>query len=172
MSFILQAPTIEQDERRLYQRWEDEKFLTNIDTLQLTQDNLKRAFNLLVKQPEIAYRQSQLETGKLKSRYATDTTINNLMGMHWSKFRETTACGYLWGDPHRTKIGDSIVVTNYKVAKYKHWSDCIYDYALYQQYQEKKYKVDLDTVDYYKFLVKSGYCATPGYDIKLKNLQI
>jgi len=95
-----------------------------------------------IQYPEIVLAQIRLETGNLKSRICKEN--KNLFGMKYPRKRETTAIGEQFGH-----------------AMYSTYSDCIKDYALWQQ---SRYKGG----DYYAFLEDIGYAQDKDYINKLK----
>ena len=97
-----------------------------------------------IQYPEIVLAQIRLETGNLSSRLCKSN--KNLLGMKYPKKRDTTAVGEQFGH-----------------AKYKTYSDCIADYALWQK---ARYKGG----DYYTFLKDIGYAQDELYISKLQQI--
>jgi hypothetical protein len=62
-SFSLHAPIERADTKEIMLKWQDDLFLEEIINTEFTRDNLQRMITLLVKQPEIVYKQAILETG-------------------------------------------------------------------------------------------------------------
>jgi flagellum-specific peptidoglycan hydrolase FlgJ len=151
-SFLLQAPVQWQDEEKIYRDWQDRKFLENRQQTEFSADNLKRLITILCKHPDIVYAQARLESGEFKSRLFLD--YNNLFGMRLPLVRQTTATGRAMGH-----------------AVYKHWSESVYDYMLYQQYYESLIGVDFNYIDYYYFLKMYGYACDRHYIKKLQTLK-
>jgi uncharacterized FlgJ-related protein len=148
--FILQAPVEVQDKIKLYNDFQDRKFIENISNTEFSSKNLQRLINILCKHPEIVYNQARLESNEFKSRLFLD--YNNLFGMKVPSVRQTTAIGEAMGH-----------------AQYRHWSESVYDYMLYQQYYESLIGVDFNYIDYYYFLKMYGYARDKQYVKKLKN---
>jgi uncharacterized FlgJ-related protein len=147
--FSLQAPKAYQNEKVIYQQWQDQKFVENIRNTEFSADNLHRLIDILCKHPDIVYAQARLESGEFKSKLSKD--YNNYFGMKMAKVRPTTA-----------------IEEQMEHAAYNHWSESIYDYMLYQQYYENLIGVDLNYVDYLYFLKMYGYAHDKQYIQKLK----
>ena len=98
-----------------------------------------------IQHPDIVIRQARLETGNYTSELFW--CANNVFGMKFPRVRETTATGI------------------YKRhARYKHWSDAVRDYRLWQEYYILKgYSPD----DYYLFLAAIGYAMDKNYIKKI-----
>jgi uncharacterized FlgJ-related protein len=150
-SLTLQAPAEKQDTKQLVQKWQDDLFLEEIINTEFTRENLQKMISLLVKHPDIVYKQAILETGWFTSE--SFLVYNNCFGMKVPRIRPTTALG--WAMKH---------------ARYEHWSESVYDYLLYQKYYEQILDIDLDTVDYYDFLKRHGYSENKKYIKTLRKL--
>jgi hypothetical protein len=113
--------------------------------------HLKRYLKLKgVKDSKIVLKQFILETGHFRSK--SFTRYNNLSGMKLPRIRPTTAIG-----------------TGYGHAAYKHWTDSVDDYLLWQEYNKHKLA---DATDYYQFLSKVGYAENSQYVKLLKRIQV
>ena len=99
-----------------------------------------------VKHPEIALAQAMLESGNFKSMLFTEN--HNAFGMKHPRNRATTSTGERNGYASYTSA----------------WS-CAVDYALWQSSGKSPVGED-----YYAYLVKMGYCKSPGYIKALKNV--
>ena len=121
--------------------------------------------------PEFVIKQAALETGWFKHKYAVK--YNNYGGFHYPSIRKTTACGWIWGDPHRIEQKDGTYkIVKFKVAVYKHWTDFVDDLFLYQQNLLLR-GISLD--NYPEAIRKAGYCPNEKYvslvmSVKIKGL--
>lgn len=97
---------------------------------------------------DLVFKQSVLETGGFTSDIFIEN--HNLFGMKMPHTRITTATGENRGH-----------------AMYKHWTDSVEDYALWQDfYLDSGY----DFSDYYAFLRDVNYAEDPKYNQKLNAL--
>ena len=119
--------------------------ITEYKSLPFSEERLKEYLELRVEHPKIVFKQAVLESGRFSS--ASFVYGNNLFGMKKPIVRKTKAIG-----------------TYLRHAKYKHWTDSVDDYALWQQYYKSKgYKLN----NYYKFLGRI-YAEDKNYIKKLK----
>lgn len=151
LTFSVFAPEYPVSTKVLFQEWNDRRFIENISSTEFSADNLKRLIDILCKHPEIVYTQARLESGEFKSKLFLD--YNNLFGMKVPAIRPTMAIGEAMGH-----------------AQYKHWSESVYDYLLYQQYFEKYLQIDFNDINYYDFLKLYGYAKDKHYITKLIKL--
>ena len=149
ISICATAPAYPVDIQKLYEEWNNRIFIRQIYDQDFSAENLQRLIKILCKHPDIVYAQARLESGEFKSRLFLD--YNNLFGMKVPGVRPTTAIGWAMGH-----------------AAYKHWSESVYDYMLYQQYYEHWLKIDFNHIDYFYFLKMYGYAGDPYYIKKLK----
>jgi flagellum-specific peptidoglycan hydrolase FlgJ len=147
-SFSLQAPKVYQDEKAIYQQWQDLKFVENIRNTEFSADNLHRLIDILCKNPDIVFAQAKLESRDFKSKLFLD--YNNIFGMKKPSVRPTTATGWAMGH-----------------AAYSHWSESVEDMVLYQQYYETILGIDFNYIDYMYFLKMYGYAQDKYYVKKL-----
>lgn len=108
-----------------------------------------------IKNPSIVLLQARLETGDYTSIIFQDN--NNLFGMKYpSRGRETPALGILYGH-----------------AYYRHWTDSVKDYKLFQEwYLSIGWRLpDNDPDLYLVFLRSIRYAQDPRYIYKLVKLQ-
>lgn len=99
-----------------------------------------------VQHKDIVKAQILLETHNLQSDMCNNE--NNLFGMKFAKQRLTTATH-----------------SNNKYACYSSYISSIEDYSIWQQTYYN------GTMDYYKFLIKSGYATDSSYIVKLKKIK-
>jgi hypothetical protein len=98
-----------------------------------------------VEEPEIVLCQVKLESNNYQSPIFIAN--NNCLGMKLPKQRSTTAIGEDRGH-----------------AVYSSWISCLEDYATWQKtYYDGK-------MDYYQFLIKSGYAQDSSYTNKIKSI--
>jgi hypothetical protein len=90
---------------------------------------------LNIRFPDIVYKQTLLESNHFKSLVFKEN--NNMFGMRISKTRPTTH-----------------ISENLNHASYKHWKDCVVDYALWQASYTRKINTE---EQYYQFL-DEVYC--------------
>jgi uncharacterized FlgJ-related protein len=98
-----------------------------------------------IQHPDIVLKQAKLETGNYTSELFW--VANNLFGMRYPHYRETTA------------------ITEYKWhAKYLHWTDAVKDYRKWQDwYISQGYNID----NYFVFLQYIRYATDPKYILKI-----
>lgn len=125
-----------------------------ISTAPFSVELLQNALRLYVKHPDVTYCQAVLETGNFTSELFLKH--NNLIGMQYATKRETTA--------NKKVIAEK--VRNY--AGYSHWSDCVKDIGLWQDYWETE---GHDLEDYYAFLKRLPFATDKKYVIKLKQIR-
>lgn len=148
------APIITQeqvyDQLLEYQeRYSIERLKVKIDTSDFTPELLYQALWIYVDNPDIVYNQAKIESGWFT--HPRFTVYNNCLGMKPAKTRDHLQSG-IWK----------------KHATYTHWSDCIKDYVLWQQYWKNRGK-QMD--DYYQFLEDLPYATATHYIKTLKSME-
>lgn len=133
---------------------EKQRVLEEINTLENSEFSIKNLVKYLklkqVNHSKIIIKQAILESGWFKSMLFKKG--NNLFGMKVPKIRNTLAIGSLYGH-----------------AKYKHWTDSVKDYLIWQTYCLAKIK-NID--NYYTFLNSVGYAEDSQYIHILKRINI
>jgi hypothetical protein len=109
---------------------------------QLTKENLWKQINQTgIKYPDLVFAQALLESGEFKSKLCKEN--KNLFGMQMPTTRKTIATS-----------------SRKHYAKYKHWTESVFDYKLYQEYIFGKRKYT--RIEYINMLNKK-YSETSDY---------
>ena len=135
----------------LIEEQERKEEIKTLENSEFTPTNLKRYLELMeLDFTDVILRQAILETGWFNS--SSFKQGNNLFGMRVPKKRETLANGsYL---AH---------------ARYKHWTDSVKDYKMWQKYHINRGK---STDNYYAFLTSIGYATAGNYIDTLKRINL
>ena len=116
---------------------------------EFTPERFRKYMELVgIYQAELVYKQAVLETGNFTSRIFKEN--HNLYGMKLPRSRPTLATGENRGH-----------------AMFRHWTDSVEDYALWQDYYLDG---GYDFSDYYAFLRDMSYAEDPKYNQKLNAL--
>jgi len=130
-----------------YEWVKDSRRITVLQHLDFSYENFKEYLTLRgIKYQKIIVKQAILETGYFTS--LVFTVNNNLFGMRHPRIRNTVSLG-----------------SNLNHAKYRHWTDSVEDYILWQDYHNR-----LIEDCYYTFLKKVGYATDTQYTKKLKTI--
>jgi len=130
---------------------EIKKEINEIKHSEFSVELLKKYLKLKgVKHSKIIIRQFALETGYFQSK--SFTRYHNICGMKRAKIRPTTAIG-----------------SGYGHAAYKHWTDSVDDYILWQKYYKDKLTA---SKNYYDFLEDVGYAENSRYVTLIKQMKL
>jgi len=127
--------------------------INQLEHSEFSYNNLVTYMDLLkIEEIEVVIRQAVLESGWFKSDLFVHH--NNLFGMKKPQIRPTTAIGRALGH-----------------AKFRHWTDSVKDYVLWQNYF--KTIMSIDNIDnYYAFLSHVGYAENGKYVALLKSINL